>query len=227
MEGPDKLAGPEEMTAPEEVAEQEAFTEDEAAAELPELPAWLRDFAEPDVPAEEPGWELPAGRLELNSASLAQLERLPGVGFILAQSIVDYRETHGPFASLDDLQNVPGWSAETAAALSDQLEVSPPAQAAPPPEAPPEITPETRPHPVLGQAWSALVAGDIAGGLEQYAGLIRQEEHLDLVIHDLREAAFLYPTEIALHQTLGDAYLRANRLQEALDAYNKAEDLLD
>jgi cytochrome c-type biogenesis protein CcmH/NrfG len=32
--------------------------------------------------------------------------------------------------------------------------------------------------------------------------------------------------DVSLYQTLGDAYLRANMLQEALDAYNRAEDLI-
>ena len=34
-----------------------------------------------------------------------------------------------------------------------------------------------------------------------------------------------YPVEVGIWQTLGDAYMRANRLKEALEAYNKAEEL--
>ena len=43
---------------------------------------------------------------------------------------------------------------------------------------------------------------------------------------DLREALYRYPVEVSLWQALGDAYMRSNRLQEALDAYTKAEELL-
>ena len=103
------------------------------------------------------------------------------------------------------------------------------AAAAPQVEAPQEVLPEVEPGsqpPVLAQAWAKLVEGEVSTAMDQYSDLIRKEQHLDQVIHDLREAAFLYPQEISLHQALGDAYLRANRLQEALDAYNKAEDLL-
>jgi cytochrome c-type biogenesis protein CcmH/NrfG len=49
---------------------------------------------------------------------------------------------------------------------------------------------------------------------------------LDEVIHDLREAIYRYPVEVIIWQTLGDAYMRTNRLQDALDAYTKAEELL-
>ncbi len=46
--------------------------------------------------------------ISLNSASAAQLEELPGIGPVLAQRIVDYRQTHGLFSSLEDLTQVDG-----------------------------------------------------------------------------------------------------------------------
>jgi competence protein ComEA len=46
--------------------------------------------------------------LSLSSATVEQLDELPGVGPITAQKIVDYRTEHGPFASVDDLDAVPG-----------------------------------------------------------------------------------------------------------------------
>lgn len=47
-------------------------------------------------------------RLNINTADEAQLETLPGIGPALAQRIVAYRETHGPFAKVDDLLAVSG-----------------------------------------------------------------------------------------------------------------------
>ena len=51
---------------------------------------------------------VPAGPVSLSSATIEELDELPGVGPITAQKIVDYRAEHGPFASVDDLDAVPG-----------------------------------------------------------------------------------------------------------------------
>ncbi len=50
----------------------------------------------------------PSGPISLSSATVEELDELPGVGPITAQKIVDYRAEHGPFASVDDLDAVPG-----------------------------------------------------------------------------------------------------------------------
>jgi competence protein ComEA len=51
---------------------------------------------------------VPSGPVHLNSATLEQLDSLPGVGPVTAQKILDYREKHGPFTSVDELDAVPG-----------------------------------------------------------------------------------------------------------------------
>lgn len=48
------------------------------------------------------------GLVSLNGADLATLDTLPGVGPVLAQRILDWRSTHGRFASVDELGEVPG-----------------------------------------------------------------------------------------------------------------------
>ena len=48
------------------------------------------------------------GPVSLSSATLEELDQLPGVGPVTAQKIVDYRTEHGPFASVDELDAVPG-----------------------------------------------------------------------------------------------------------------------
>ena len=50
----------------------------------------------------------PPAPLDLNAADRNALEGLPGVGPALAQAIVDYRDEHGPFHSIDDLLDVRG-----------------------------------------------------------------------------------------------------------------------
>ena len=48
------------------------------------------------------------GPVDLNTATVDQLDALPGVGPVLAQRIVSWREAHGGFRSVEDLQQVPG-----------------------------------------------------------------------------------------------------------------------
>jgi competence protein ComEA len=50
----------------------------------------------------------PSAPLDLNSATLEQLESLPGIGPVTAQKILDYRQQHGAFHAVAELQGVPG-----------------------------------------------------------------------------------------------------------------------
>lgn len=56
---------------------------------------------EPGGPAQGTG-----GLVDVNQADKALLETLPGVGPVIAENIIGYREEHGPFTSVDDLVNV-------------------------------------------------------------------------------------------------------------------------
>jgi len=78
----------------------------------------------------------------------------------------------------------------------------------------------------LEQARDLLAHGKIPDALQAYASLIRKGKLLDEITFDLKEALYRFPVEVSIWQTLGDAYMRANRLQDALDAYTKAEELL-
>lgn len=49
-----------------------------------------------------------AGPAHLNSATLEQLDALPGVGPVTAQKILDYRQQHGAFGSVDELDAISG-----------------------------------------------------------------------------------------------------------------------
>lgn len=48
------------------------------------------------------------GQVNLNSATTEALDALPGIGPATAKAIVSYRDSHGPFHSVDDLDNVDG-----------------------------------------------------------------------------------------------------------------------
>jgi competence protein ComEA len=65
----------------------------------------------------------PGGLINVNTASAAELEALPGIGEVLAQRIVDYRTEHGPFASVEDLLDVSGIGEAILADIRDLVTV--------------------------------------------------------------------------------------------------------
>jgi competence protein ComEA helix-hairpin-helix repeat region len=73
------------------------------------------------VPA--PSGAAAGGRVNLNTATAAELETLPGVGPVLAQRIIAYREEHGGFRSVDELREVPGIGDATFAELEPRVTV--------------------------------------------------------------------------------------------------------
>lgn len=65
-----------------------------------------------------------AGKLNINSASMTELDGLPGIGAVLAQRIIDYRVQHGPFTQLRQLLRVPGIGDSKYANLADGITVA-------------------------------------------------------------------------------------------------------
>jgi len=56
-----------------------------------------------------PGWKIILGeKINVNSASIEELDSLPGISRKVALNIVKYREIHGPFREVNDLLNVKG-----------------------------------------------------------------------------------------------------------------------
>ena len=99
-----------------------------ARADLINLAAPLTDGQQIIVPG--PGGDLPggagetpAGKIHLNQATAAELDALPGVGPVIAERIVSYREENGPFHSVEDLLDVPGIGEAKLADLRDHVQV--------------------------------------------------------------------------------------------------------
>ncbi|KAB2970519.1 ComEA family DNA-binding protein [Zoogloea sp.] len=65
------------------------------------------------------------GAVNLNTATVAELDSVKGIGPSKAQAIVDYRTKNGPFKSLDDLKNIKGFGDKSIARMKDELTVGP------------------------------------------------------------------------------------------------------
>jgi competence ComEA-like helix-hairpin-helix protein len=235
---PESLEYEEETSVVEELAAAAEIELDQIESEetSEEIPGWLSGLAEeqdaaveqettewtPDMTVEEVGE--PAAptvdeeieKIDLNAASLSQLEKIPGIGFIHAQNIINHRTESGSFTDLDQLGDVEGLTPEMVADLNEYLTI----------EVVTEVpTTSDSEIPELQDAWKDIDEGNIDQSIEKYMDLINQDQHLDEVISDLQAAINKYPSNSALYQCLGDAYMHTNMLQEALDAYNRAEDL--
>jgi competence protein ComEA len=62
--------------------------------------------------------------IDLNRATVEQLEAVPGIGAVMAQRIVDFREQHGPFDRVDDLLKVKGIGERSLEKLRPYFEVN-------------------------------------------------------------------------------------------------------
>jgi competence protein ComEA len=64
--------------------------------------------------------------VNLNTANLAELEALPGIGPAVATRILEYRQKNGAFKKLEDLMNVRGIGEKTFLKLKPMLTIAPP-----------------------------------------------------------------------------------------------------
>ncbi len=86
----------------------------EASQDRVNLAAALEDGQQVFVPEisqtmpSSPNPAITSEQISINTASAPELERLPGIGPVIAQRIVEYREQHGPFQRLEDLLDVEG-----------------------------------------------------------------------------------------------------------------------
>lgn len=225
----------------------EETSEDEESISLaPELPNWLEGIEDEQTESGPASWdaseesldiveeieEIPdkasetfleaatAPAIDLNDAGLVDLERLPGVGFIRAQAILDYRQQHGPFQEVDELLLVDGITPEMLLEVKQQLRVGGE-------EETPAVELPMEDHEILlVQARNALVQGDIPLAISRYGILIEKKQMLPEVITDLNEALYRFPIDVSIWEALGDAQMHSGHLQDALNAYTKAEEYL-
>jgi competence protein ComEA len=89
------------------------------------LATLLTDGQQINVPGIVDTSHLNVGRVNINTATVEELNGLPGIGPTTAQAIVDYRQQHGPFQVIQDIQNVPGVGPATFENIKNFINVGP------------------------------------------------------------------------------------------------------
>jgi tetratricopeptide (TPR) repeat protein len=202
-------------------AAQTSNLEDTAPIQRETLFAQELEHIEPVIPVsdlkEEPGVlaekfadevsQQPAPEISID-AEAASIE----TGIIQAEPVM---AANPPVETLSPVETVP----------SEQFVAPQAAETAP---AEQSLAPETSHDSKkdLEEARSGMILGKVEESLFIYEQLVVSGAHLDETIKDLREAVYKYPVEFSIWQVLGDALMKSNKLQSALDAYTKAEELL-
>ncbi len=190
--------------------------------ELPPLPDWLKGIEEETdsalqaaPPLETAFVEAPAAPVQ---APFAEIEE------ITASTAEVEGETPLTETSSTELpaQEIPSTEAPGLEAPVESIPAAPRTAAV---QVQSTLDPD-KAHQLLAQARSALDDNQVEAAVETYTQLIQSGANLDEVTQDLKTALFRYPMQIELYQALGDAYLKTDRLQEALDTFTKAEELL-
>ena len=91
--------------------------------ETAETPPVFSGEVEVTVRAPDSGSGIVGDLVNINTASQGELETLPGIGPALAQNIIDYRETVGPFKAIEELMMVSGIGTAKFGAIQDLITV--------------------------------------------------------------------------------------------------------
>jgi len=214
---PEWLSG--ETEAEQEVEEVEGQAKDDEYQ-------WLSAYKEEETTQKE--------KININVAAISQLESILGISYQIAEGIVSYRELNGPFEKIEDLKDVPEIKDnQTIEILRSEVILRVPESPVSKEQEHPKEE-EKKPQPeeasrvgkTLENARNMMSSGEIDEALSIYENMIEEKEKIDEVIDGLSEATYEHPMNVSIIKTLGDAYMSIDKLQEALDAYSKAEDLL-
>ena len=114
------------------------------------------------------------------------------------------------------------WQPESAAEAVEEEEAEPEPQGVETPTPPPPDSPQS----IFDNAKEAAEKGDLAEALVGFNKLVKKGKLINEVIEEVSETLRRHPVNVEFWQLLGDSYMRIDDLQQALDAYTKAEELL-
>jgi tetratricopeptide (TPR) repeat protein len=225
------------LAVKQEAISEEAAVPDSLEWKEEELPDWLKEISGtppsevvPELGAPKVVEETPAAQADVNSEWTPEIAIAAGLA---AAKLAESKEEEPALVSeepdsSEPTNRIPTETDIKQAVVSEELASTEadiiPAPAEEPPV--PEITAQASPPATFDDARNAVNQGQPSKAAEYYSGLIKQDYHLEEVIKDLQDALYRFPVDVDLWVTLGDAYFRTDDLQEALNAYVKAEDLV-
>jgi tetratricopeptide (TPR) repeat protein len=194
------------------------FAEESPQAE--HLPKWLEQFEEPAANTSDN--TMNKGDAELTPPAWVMDNQIPDLGKDVEERSVD--EQPEPIVvdkSPDKLKPIVEKNKPVRKKKKQELTVEPT-------ETKKTLTPTIHPEldDVIIKAHNALTKGNLGIALDLYHQVIKEDYQLSKVIENLGEALDRYPVDPFIWERLGDAHSRANNLQEALEAYTKAEEFL-
>ena len=199
-----------EITSDEEILIAPIAQETLQEEPMPEIPGWLDEAtsvaeAVPPEPVKEAA--LPVAEEEIHPPEPTPVEAAPVIEFIPIPEPIE-----------DDIPIPPPEAAPLIQAVKEDIPEA--VQAKPAVEV--ALSKYKEPASQLLQgARQALTAGDAGRALSDYKKLIERKQDLETVINDLEHALERYPNLPTMWQALGDAYMKAGQLQEAIKAYQR------
>jgi competence protein ComEA len=94
-----------------------------ASASAPESPSPSPSFSPSDGVPATADVPAPSDKLNINAATFSEFVALPGIGDVLAQRIIDYRQQSGGFTSIEQLKNVNGIGDKKFEAIKNMITV--------------------------------------------------------------------------------------------------------
>jgi tetratricopeptide (TPR) repeat protein len=185
------------------------------ASSTSEIPDWLKDLKEetPPEPKLQTSLEIPQSDASTSQPNMQKwLQSLDG-------------ETSPQEATLEVPAHEPADRGESQPVESHPSTIGETSDISDLPHVAPISNDENLP-PELLRAEQAFNAGELSKAAGLYKEVIKSGMLLDLTIASLQRAIVKDSKEPSIWQTLGDAFSKNNQLREALEAYNKAEELL-
>jgi competence protein ComEA len=107
-----------------EVVNQAALLKDGEMLKVPKIGESLQQPEMTTSPGKGKVISTPAKRIDLNTASIEELQTLPGIGEVKAEQIIQYRDRVGGYKTIDEIKNVPGIGDEIFKRIQDFITVN-------------------------------------------------------------------------------------------------------